>query len=181
MEEMKTPSLDFEALAVLSEEERKSAIAEYTAAIEANAIESVKAVHDGELKEVRYENAKYKLIADGTLPHFGERIVAIEEIISGNTALASLSDEERLRTAYYIDRGMTADDVPTTESLLRALNENPEAMRLCEAAILERLRGEKAPALSADGGAASVPLTPKAKPKSIDEASTLAREAFGLN
>ena len=57
-----------------------------------------------------------------------------------------------------------------------------EAMRLAEAAILERLRTEGGgmPALSASVGGAGLPLTPKTKPKTLSEAAALAREAFGV-
>lgn len=180
MEQTREQNFDFEALAAMTEEERAKAIADYTEAVAANAAAASAAAHEAQMKQTLYENTKYKFMADGTLPNFGERIDAIEEIVSSNEALASMPAEERLRFGYYIDRGMNMQSKPTTESLLCALNENPEAMRLCEAAILERLRGEKAPALYAEGGAATLPLTPKAKPKSIDEASSLAREAFGL-
>lgn len=173
-------TLDFEKLAALGEEERAVAIAEYTAAVEANARDAANAEYDSLLRSAKYESAKYKMALDGTLPNFGERLCAIEEIIAANAALGAMSDEEKLRTAYYIDRGKSAGVAPTAEELLSQLKSNPEAMRLCEAAILERLRAENAPALSSSSGSASAPLTPKAKPKNLSEASALAREAFGI-
>lgn len=177
---MTHPTLDFEKLAALSDEERAVAIAEYTAAVEQNALVNVGMQYEGELKNARYESAKYKMALDGTLPRFGERIAAIEEIIAANEALGAMSDEDKLRTAYYIDRGKSIQEALTTEELIAKINENPEAMRRIEAAMLERLRTESAPALASSGGAASVPLTPKAKPKNLSEASALAREAFGV-
>ena len=180
METKTQPNFDFEKLASLSEEERAAAIAEYTAAVEKNALESVEGMYKGELKNARYESAKYKMALDNTFPHFGERIAAIEEIIAQNAAFDTMSDEEKLRMAYYIDRGKSMQEAPTAEELLAKLKDNPEAMRHVEAAILERLKTEKVPALSTSGGVASVPLTPKAKPKNLSEASALAREAFGL-
>lgn len=180
MEQIKSPTFDFEKLASLSEEERAAAVAEYTAAVEANVRAALSADYDAELRTLRYESVKSKMALDGTLPHFGERIGAIEEIIASNAALGAMSDEERLRTAYYIDRGKSAGEAPTAEELLNLIKGNPEAMRLCEAAILERLRIENPPALSSTSGSASVPLTPKAKPKNLSEASALARQAFGI-
>ncbi len=180
MEQEKKPTLDFDALAALSAEERTAALAAYAAEIEAQASAAADARYGGELQNARYASAKYKLAVEGGLKGFGERIEAIEEILSHTPALQALSDEDKLRTAYYIDRGMHAGDAPGTEELLGQLQKNPEAMRLCEAAILERLRAEQAPALHSTTGGASVPLTPQKKPKSIDEASALARAALGI-
>lgn len=180
MEQEKKPNLSFDALAALSEEERTAAIDAYTAAIEAQAAAAADARYSGALQDARYASAKYKLAMDGGLSGFGERMDAIEEILHNTPALQSLSDEDRLRTAYYIDRGMHMGDTPSTETLLTQLKSNPEAMRLCEAAILEKLRAEQAPALHSTSGGASLPLTPAKKPKSIDEASALARAAFGI-
>ena len=180
MENKTQKTIDFEKLATLSEEERAAVISEYTAALEKSAFENAGMQYESELKNARYESAKYKMALDGTLPHFGERIAAIEEIIATTAALGAMSDEEKLKTAYYIDRGKSASDEFSAEELLSKLKGNPEAMRLIEAEILERLRTENVPALSSSGGAASVPLTPKAKPKNLSEASALAREAFGI-
>lgn len=178
--EEKRPELDFDALAALSIEERTAAIAAYASSVEEQAAAAASAKVDGELQAARYTSAKYRLAAEGTLAGFGDRIGAIEEIIEKTPALQTLADEERLRTAYYIDRGMRAETAPSAEELLGQLKSNPEAMRLCEAAILEKLRAEKAPALYSTNGGASLPMTPAKKPKSIDEASALARAAFGI-
>ncbi len=180
MAENKISTLDFGALASLSEEERTAAIAAYSAEVEAHAAALAEEKYGGELREAKYASAKYRLATDKSLGGFGERIEAIEAILANTPALEGLSDEEKLRTAYYIDRGMRADEAPTAESLLMQLKSNPEAMRLCEAAILEKLRAEQRPNISATSGSASVPLTPQKKPKSIDEASVLARQAFGI-
>ena len=180
MEQMQSPVFDFEKLSALGEEERAAAVAEYTAAIEANARTAAAAEYDAELRALRYESVKSKMSLDNTLPHFGERLGAIEEIIAANSALGAMSDEEKLRTAYYIDRGKSAGEAPSAAELLNLIKENPDAMRLCEAAILEKLRRENPPALSSTSGSASVPLTPKAKPKNLSEASALARQAFGI-
>lgn len=174
------PTLDYEALAALDSEARSAAIAEYTAAVEAKAASAAEEKYSGELKNAQYANAKYRLANEADLRGFSERIEAIEAIVTANPALASLSDEERLRTAYYIDRGMHADEPLGAEELFARLRENPEAMRLCEAAILEKLKVEGKPSFMAAGSVASVPLTPEKKPKSIDEASSLARAAFGI-
>jgi|GEM_PF-1283255 len=180
MEQTKSQTLDLEKLFTLSEEERVAALEEYTASVEANARAAVAAEYDAELKTMRYESVKSKMALDSTLPNFGARIGAIEEIISANAALGTMSDEDKLRTAYYIDRGKSAAATPSAEELLNLIKGNPEAMRLCEAAILDKLHKENPPALSSTSGSASVPLTPKAKPKNLSEASALARQAFGI-
>ena len=53
-------------------------------------------------------------------------------------------------------------------------------MRLAEARLLELLGADSAPALFATAGSASAPATVREKPKTIDEASGLARAAFGV-
>ncbi len=178
MEQNKT--LDLEMLMSLGEEERAAAISAYNASIEDALRENVAAQYKSELKNARYEAAKYKMALDKTLPNFSERIEAIEEILSSNEAFATMGDEEKLRTAYYIDRGKSAPREQSTDELVAALSANPDAMRAVEAAVLEKLRHEKSPSFSAGYGAASMPLTPKAKPKNLNEASALAREAFGV-
>ena len=174
------PTLDFEKLAALSDDERSAAIAEYNAAVEASVRGGIEAQYDSELKNARYESAKYKLALDKELPNFGERLGAIEEILASNEMFLAMGDEEKLRTAYYIDRGKNVPAPKSADALIAELESNPEAMRAVEAAVIERLRREKSPALSAGSGNASVPLTPKAKPKTLGEASALAREAFGI-
>jgi len=174
--EQTNPTLDFETLASLSEEERAAAIAAYTAAVEAKAAETAGA----ELKDARYAAAKYRMASEGNYAGFGERIGAIEQILESMPALATLPDEEKLRTAYYIDRGMQPQQTLSVEMLLAEVQKNPEAMRAIEAAVLEKLRVSETPPLMASAGGASLPLTPQKKPKSIDEASALARKAFGI-
>ena len=175
MEQTK-PTLDIEKLTSLGEEERAAALAEYEKALCAPVAEQFGA----ELKNARYEAAKYKMALDKTLPNFGERIEAIEEILASNAAFSGMDDEEKLRTAYYIDRGRSRDLPMSAEEILALLGANPEAMRAVEASVLERLSKKNTPSMSAGSGAASMPLTPKAKPKTLSEASALAREAFGI-
>lgn len=178
--EQNNPTLEFAALAALPEEERAAAIAAYTAAVEAKAAENAGAQFKDELTATRLAAAKYRMATEGGLSGFGERMAAIEQILESTPALGSLPDEEKLRTAYYIDRGMHASDAITTEALLAKVQADPEAMRAIEAAVLEKLRAADVPSLRATSGTASVPVTPQKKPKSIEEASALAREAFGI-
>lgn len=187
METNEFPKLDFDAVAALPEEARAAAIADYGAAVEAYtaaAAEKTRAAEDvrQELAAAKYSAAKYKLAADGNLAGFDKRIPEIESILSELPVLDTLSDEDKLRTAYYIDRGRMPQKEESAEALLEKLKASPEAMRLCEAAILEKLRAAATPtpALFGTTGGESLPMTPKAKPRSIDEASRLAREAFGL-
>lgn len=173
-------AFDFEKFMSLGEEERAAAVAEYTAMAESRGREAAKAQYQSELKNARYESAKYKMALDKTLPDFGERIGAIEEILASSEAFATMGDEEKLRTAYYIDRGKNGGAEPSAEDLLAKLENNPELMRVLEAKIIEKLSKRSNPSMSAGGGNASLPLTPKEKPKTLNEASKMAREAFGL-
>lgn len=177
MEQSKT--LDLEALMALDSEERNAAIAQYTASIEASAKEAYALEHASELKAARYESAKYKMALDKSLPSFSDRMDAIEEILASSDAFSSMSDEEKLRTAYYIDRGRSAGEVSTNE-LIERLKNDPEAMRIVEAAVIEKLSVKGTPPLFAGGGNSTLPLTPKEKPKTLNEASKMAREAFGI-
>lgn len=168
--------LEFDALAAMSAEERESAIAAYTAAVTAAA----GAAAADELAAARYTAAKYRLASEGQMEGFSARLPAIEKILADMPALAALADEEKLRTAYYIDRGMQPAAPPSSESLVAAVKGDAEAMRLLEAAVLEKLRAADVPPLAATSGNASAPLTPQKKPKNIDEASALAKAAFGI-
>lgn len=171
---------DFDALMALGEEERAAALDEYRAALEKRGMDSAAERYMGELSAARYESAKYRMALDKTLPNFGERIEAIEEIIASNAAFDSMSDEDKLRTAYYIDRGRNKAAEPTAEEILELAAKNPDVMHALEIKMLEKLKCQSNPPLSAGKGSASMPLTPKAKPKNLSEASAMAREAFGV-
>lgn len=164
--------LDYEALGDMTPAEREAAIAAYTAALTAPFVE--------ELSAARYAAAKHRLSSDPALAGFAERLSEIEKLIGDTPMLQSLGDEERLRTAYYLDRGMQPSTEPSAEALVAAVQGNAEAMRLIEAAVVEKLRAVEMPPLAATAGTATAPLTPPKKPKSIDEASALARAAFGV-
>lgn len=176
MEQKNEPILNLEALGAMTPAERNAALEAYTAAVAAKA----SADAASELAAARYAAAKYRMASEGGLDGFAARLPDIEKILADTPALAALPDEERLRTAYYIDRGMQPREAVSAESLVAAVKDNAEAMRLLEAAVLEKLRVTDVPPLSATAGNASVPVTPQKKPKSIDEASALARAAFGI-
>ncbi len=174
--EQTNPTLDFDVLACLTEEERAAALDEYKGALFAAAKGECKA----ELDASRYEATKYRLALDSALPNFNERIGAIEEIIAGGDYFAGMSDEDKLRTAYYIDRGKNALGKPSTEELIASVRTDSEAMRVLECELIEKLRAKSNPKLGVTSGNASLPLTPKAKPKTLTEAAEMAREAFGI-
>ena len=167
----------------MGEEERAAALAAYATETEAfsAALAAAKADTEVALAAAKYNAAKYKLAADPEMKGFAERMDAIEALLASGAVSGDLSAEEKLRTAYYIDRGKQSA-APSAEELFARLQASPEAMRLAEAAILERLRTEGGgmPALSASVGGAGLPLTPKTKPKTLSEAAALAREAFGV-
>lgn len=170
--ETNRPILDIEALGGMDAAEREAALAAYAAALTAPL--------EQELAAARYTAAKHRLSTDSALGGFAERLPAIEKLIGDTPILQSLGDEERLRTAYYLDRGMQPTVAPSAESLVEAVKGNAEAMRLIEAAVVEKLRCADVPPLAATAGTATAPVTPPKKPKSIDEASALARAAFGV-
>ena len=174
--EQNNPTLDIDALVSLGEAERAAALEEYSAALSAAARESA----DAELRAARYEGTKYRLALDASLPDFNSRIAAIEEIIESGECFKSMGDEEKLRTAYYIDRGRNSLEKPSAEQIISFARADAEVMRALEGEIIEKLRAKNNPKLCASVGNASLPLTPKEKPKTIAEASALAREALGF-
>ncbi|MBQ7660986.1 MAG: hypothetical protein IJS44_02905 [Clostridia bacterium] len=183
MNEKNLPTLDFAALSAMGEEERTAALAAYQTAMdefraELSADNERTAALEGELKTAKYEAAKYRLGCTPELDGFSARLGEIEKIIESMPALAALSDEERLRTAYYIDRGKTQKP-QGGENLAKTLAEDPEALRLAGKLLLDELGGG-APALFATAGGASLPLGTNEKPKTLDEAGALARKAFGV-
>ena len=178
--EKTNPTLDLEALMSLGEDERAAAIGEYNAALISAASEGARAECAKELSAARYENTKYRLALDASLPDFNNRIAAIEEIIAGGECFATMGDEEKLRMAYYIDRGKNSCGKVSSEELISLVRNDGEVMRVLEGEIIEKLRAKSNPQISAGLGNASLPLTPKEKPKTLSEASALAREAFGI-
>ena len=205
MPKYQIPTLDFEAVAAMDDDARAAALAAYRTEVAAlgdalAADEASEAEKENALAAARYDAAKYKMASDKSLVGFADAMDEIETVLAETPALADMPSEERLRTAYYIVRGKhgasapahapTAAAVsqvaaapahePTAEELFAALEKNPAAMRLCEARLLELLGADSAPALFATAGNASAPATPKEKPKTIDEASGLARAAFGI-
>lgn len=180
MENYEFPALDFDTIAALPEDERTAALAAYEAAVRAYAEDAGQAAKEEELRRARYEAAKYKMAVDETYAGFGSRMEAIERILAQTPALGALPDEEKLRMAYYIDRGMQEKEEPTAAQLLEAVRRSPEVLRAIEASLAASIEGEGAPALFASAGSFSMPATVREKPKTIGEASALAREALGL-
>ncbi|MBQ9429173.1 MAG: hypothetical protein IJU41_06480 [Clostridia bacterium] len=183
MNDKDLPTLDFTALSGMGEEERAAALDAYKTALDdyraasADAAAHTAALEE-ELKAAKYEAAKYRLCGDSELEGFGARLAEIEGILESMPALASLSDEEKLRTAYYIDRGRTKKS-GAKENLAGALAKDPEAVRLAGEMLLREL-SDGAPALFAGVGGASLPLGENEKPKTLKEAGELARKAFGV-
>ena len=191
MPKYQIPTLDFEAVAAMDDDARTAALDAYRSEVTAlgdalAADEQNGAAQQNALAAARYEAAKYKMASDKSLVGFADAMDEIEAVLAETPALSSLPDEERLRTAYYIVRGKRPAPAPTparepsAEELFAALEKNPAAMRLCEARLLELLGADSAPALMSTAGSASAPATVREKPKTIDEASGLARAAFGI-
>ena len=180
MDNREFPALDFAALAALPEDERAGALADYETAVRAYAEDTGRSDAADELRRARYEAAKYKMAADASFADFGRRMEAVERILAETPALDALPDEEKLRMAYYIDRGMQKSAEPTAEELLAAVRRSPEVMRTLEASFAAALTAKDEPALFASAGNFSMPATVREKPKTIGEASALAREALGL-
>lgn len=190
MPKYQIPTLDFEAVAAMDDDARTAALDAYRAEVAAlgdalTADEQSDADRQNALAAARYDAAKYKLASDKSCAGFADAMEEIETVLAETPALASMPDEERLRTAYYIVRGKRPPapapaPEPSAEELFAALEKNPAAMRLAEARLLELLGADSAPALFATAGSASAPATVREKPKTIDEASGLARAAFGV-
>lgn len=174
------PTLDTEALGNMSAEERAAAIDAYMTSVTEAARAQAAAQFADELAQSRYAAAKYRLLSEEALPDFAARLPAIEKLIGEMPMLAGLCDEDRLRTAYYLDRGMQPQTPPDAETLVAAVQKNAEALRILEASVLEKLRACDAPPMAATAGNATAPVTPPKKPTSLDEASALARAAFGV-
>ena len=187
MPKYQIPTLDFEAVAAMDDDARTAALDAYRAEVAAlgdalAADEQSDADRQSALAAARYDAAKYKLASDKSCAGFADAMDEIETVLADTPALAAMPDEERLRTAYYIVRGKRPAPAPepSAEELFAALEKNPKAMRLAEARLLELLGADSAPALFATAGSASAPATVREKPKTIDEASSLARAAFGV-
>lgn len=185
MREYTIPTLDYEAVAALDDEARQAALDAYRAEVAAFGEALIADARTDEetrraLGAAKYDAAKYRLASDRQYDGFAEHLVEIEQIIAETPALSSMPDEDKLRTAYYIARGKQPTAAPSAEALADALEQNPDALRIVEARLIERLGATDTPALFATAGSASLPASVKEKPKTIEEASSLARAAFGI-
>lgn len=183
------PVLDVGSLAFDDEETIKQKQTEYAQKM----VEYVKKELEPFIQQAQqeiYEKEKSEVIsALAKLPELqgiDQMIPQLDKIIANTKALSSpdVPVEEKYVTAYAIAKGVNSINnppkEPTPEELLQYYDKNEDFRKLVESKLLERAKGgQQVPPLSASGGAVNAALTIQEKPKTIEEASNLARKLFG--
>lgn len=190
------PTLDMEALTFADAETQKAIIEEYnTKLAEFNRAQIMSELApDIEFaKESRIAKERNDIIAGlGRTSEFSD-IAAyapqIENILKNNSAFSgdNLTTEEKVVNAYLIARGVNsinnppaAPKEPSTDELMAMYQNNPAFREAVEKQRLAEIKNsQQVPPFSASSGAVNAALDIKEKPKTLEEASALARLMFG--
>lgn len=112
----------------------------------------------------------------------------LDRIIAGTPALAAenVPTDEKYITAYAIKRGVDAMNAPlpkepTIQEIYDRYKDNPELQSLIERDRLARIKqNQQVPQMSVSAGLANAAPTIKEKPKTMSDASAVARQLLGL-
>lgn len=188
------PELDIDRLTFEDEETRKAMLEEYSNSMRDYVKSDIMREMEPALmmaREAQSNREKNDVIS--ALKNIPEMqgiegmIPQMDAIIKNNAKMFDgLSTEDKYINAYAIARGVNAINTPakaepTAEEIVNMLNNNPDALALLEKQRVNAVKdNQNVPAMSAGSGAGNVPLTPPPeKPKTWDEARSLARKLFG--
>ena len=184
-----------EELAALSEKERKSFFrslikklngAEKTSEKPADKPEEIHTCR-AEEDEGGDETVLSELKADKRFKELDKLLPRMEKLLAAFPELDALEAKEKYQLAYFVIMGADAAEnalkKPTARSLVDALLENEEAVRLYENIRMTEIaeKNREYPAHSASKGAASMPAAVKNAPKNLNEARKEAYGYFGIN
>ncbi len=182
-------------LAALSEKERKSFFrslikklngAEKTSEKPADKPEEIPTCK-AEENEGGDETVLSELKADKRFKELDKLLPRMEKLLAAFPELEALEAKEKYQLAYFVIMGADAAEnglkKPTARSLVDALLENEEAVRLYENIRMTEIaeKNREYPAHSASKGAASMPAAVKNAPKNLNEARKEAYGYFGIN
>lgn len=182
-------------LAALSEKERKSFFrslikklngAEKTSEKPADKPEEIPTCK-AEENEDGDETVLSELKADKRFKELDKLLPRMEKLLAAFPELDTLDPKEKYQLAYFVIMGADAAEnalkKPTARSLVDALLENEEAVRLYENIRMTEIaeKNREYPAHSASKGAASMPAAVKNAPKNLNEARKEAYGYFGIN
>lgn len=190
---LEPPTLDFEQVQYMSDEERQaalskynSAVAEYTKKTVMKELQPLVDQYHRQTKEAENAAVKNQLIGSGKFEGFSDDAEQIEHIISVTPGLADLPAETRYALGYVINRGVKAmNTVPTSETtdeLVARVLKNPDAMKAIEKDRVMRVAqsNKAAPPVAASQGQSNAPALSNNPPKRLDEARALALKMMGL-
>jgi hypothetical protein len=190
---LEPPTLDFEQVQYMSDEERQaalskynSAVAEYTKKTVMKELQPLVDQYHRQTKEAENAAVKNQLIGSGKFEGFSDDADQIEHIISVTPGLADLPAETRYALGYVINRGVKAmNTVPTSETtdeLVARVLKNPDAMKAIEKDRVMRVAqsNKAAPPVAASQGQNNAPALSQNPPKRLDEARAVALKMLGL-
>ena len=191
---LEPPTLDFERVQYLSDDERSeelrkynNAMAEYTRQTIMKELQPMVDQYQKQTKEAENAAVKNQLISSGKFKGFAEEAEHIESIIRSTPALANLAPEQRYALGYVINRGVQAMNAKpaapeTVEQLVAKVLQNPEAMKAIEKERVTKLAqaNKSAPPIAASQGQSNAPAISPNPPKTLDEARAKALKIFGL-
>ena len=198
-EALKPPTLDLSSLTFASDEEQQAAMAKYAEELSAYNRQELlkeleptlkfaeKGMHDAEAKE-----AVEVLSQVPELAGIEKIRPQLDKIIANNKWLQSedMPIDEKYINAYAIAKGIDSINnpvkapeppkEPTSEEILEMYRKNPDLQALIEKERLGAIKqGQQVPPFSASSGAAGAALNIKNKPKTLEEASEMAKELLG--
>jgi len=133
------------------------------------------------------ETVLSELKADKRFKELDKLLPRMEKLLAAFPELDALEPKEKYQLAYFVIMGADAAEngltKPTARSLVVALLENEEAVRLYENIRMTEIaeKNREYPAHSASKGAASMPAAVKNAPKNLNEARKEAYGYFGIN
>jgi len=187
------PTLDFEALAYMSDEERMAEQAKYTAAMAeymkqtvTSELAPIKQEYERQAREAEEQKVISAFANDPKFEGFRDEEQNIKTILGNVPELASLPADKRYFLGYLINKGAKEAQRPkveeSTESLVQKVLSNPEALKAIEKQRVaqQALTNKSAPPVTASQGQSNAPALPDDPPMTLADASAQARKAFGL-
>ena len=187
------PTLDFEALAYMSDEERMAEQARYTAAMAefmkqtvSSELAPIKQEYERQTREAEEQKIISAFANDPKFEGFRDEEQNIKTILGNVPELASLPADKRYFLGYLINRGAKDVQKPkveeSTESLVQRVLSNPEALKAIEKqrAAQQATVNRTAPPVTASQGQSNAPALSDDPPLTLADASAQVRKAFGL-
>jgi len=175
------PVLDMSQWGYLSDEQRAEKAAEYQNGMMAyfkNAmlqeIAPLKDAYEQQKAAAAREQAIAALSGDERMKGFKDDLPMIQNILDKTPELSGADPNRRYQIAYYINRGIQAQNAPqrSAAQIADEAMSNPEVMRILETrrATETAQKNAEVPVVAASAGMSSAAAIPTNRPKTIEEA-----------